>query len=202
MDSSTHHPLPNDDNWPDLHRGISEGDPSAFRTLISVYFPVLCAFAEKYTPDAALAKDIVQEVFIRLWSQRPAFQSLGGLKGYLFVAVRNGCLNLIRDRERLEARHQRAAPEAEDTAPIVESEYIALIYKAVRDLPEKMRVIFYLSYEKGMTVKQISLQLQMNLKAVKRQKYRAVQALQKRLGRRPGSLVLILALMQSIDYHR
>ncbi|TDW96579.1 RNA polymerase sigma factor [Dinghuibacter silviterrae] len=192
-----------DDN--DLYKGISEGDPSAFRALIALYFPVLCAFAEKYTPDAALAKDIVQEVFIKLWSRRPVFESLGGLKGYLFVAVRNGCLNLIRDRERLESRHQKAAPEPEDNdrllQNIVESEFIALIYKTVRELPEKMRVIFYLSYEEGMTVGEIALRLKMNLKAVKRQKYRAVQTLRKKLGRRPGTLLFILTVMQSIDFH-
>jgi RNA polymerase sigma-70 factor (family 1) len=189
-----------DDEWPDLHIGIATGDPAAFRRLIAIYFPVLCAFAAKYLPDSALVKDIVQEVFIKLWRQRNDFQSVHGFKGYLYTSVRNGCLNALRNKERLEARHNRAANFLESETvgvdqvitDIVESEYLALIYRAVRDLPEKMQQIFYLSYREGLSVKEISLQLHMNIKAVKRQKYRALVTLRRKLGGRQGALGLAL----------
>ncbi len=184
-----------DDDRPDLHIGISSGDPTAFRSLILLYFPVLCAFAGKYLPDEALAKDIVQEVFIRLWSGGHTFTTMQGLKGYLFVSVRNGCLNSIRDRERMEARHAKALGD-QSTADIVESEYLALIYRAVLGLPKKMQEIFYLSYREGMSVKEISLYLGMNPKAVKRQKYKALVSLRRKLGGSQGALILAMALLK------
>lgn len=193
-----------DDEWPQLHIGISTGDPTAFRKLIAIYFPVLCAFADKFVHDPAQVKDIVQEVFIKLWSQRSDFSSVQAFKAYLFTAVRNGCLNAIRNRERLEARYSRAADEMDEQEDgverilhnIVEAEYLALIYRVVREMPEKMQQVFYLSYKDGLTVKQISLQLHMNLKAVKRQKYRALVALRKKLGGQTGAIWLVLALME------
>lgn len=195
-----------DDEWPEMHLGISTGDPAAFRKLIAIYFPVLCSFADKFVHDPAQVKDIVQEVFIKLWSQRSDFSSGQAFKAYLYAAVRNGCLNAIRNRERLEARHNRAAEQIDEQVDgmeqilhsIVESEYLALIYRAVREMPEKMQQIFYLSYKDGLTVKQISLQLHMNLKAVKRQKYRALVALRKKLGGQSGALWLAIGLMEHI----
>lgn len=185
-----------DDDRPDLHIGISSGDPTAFRSLITLYFPVLCAFAGKYLPDEALAKDIVQEVFIRLWSGGHTFSTMQGLKGYLFVSVRNGCLNLIRDRGRMEARHAKARDEQNDMDIIVESEYLALIYRAVVGLPKKMQEVFYLSYREGMSVKEIAHYLNMNPKAVKRQKYKALVSIRRRLNGNQGALLVALVLLK------
>lgn len=180
--------------------GLSREDPAALQSLIHVYFPVLCKFAEKFLPDSSLAKDVVQETFINFWSAGQRFQSLKALKGYLFTSTRNGCLNMVRSRERRENRHLALAgtePEATDPVftEIVHMENIALVYEAVHSLSPKMQEIFYLSYEEGLTVKEISVRLDMKLKTVKNHKYKTLLFLRGKFGNDRGPLLLFLTLL-------
>jgi RNA polymerase sigma-70 factor (ECF subfamily) len=183
-----------------LHK-VSIGDPIALEELFRTYFPVLCKFAEKFLPDSALAKDIVQETFIKFWKSERSFESLMSLKGFLFVSTRNGCHNLNRSRGRQEKKHLAATagdPAEMDTvlAEIVHAESIALIYQVVRSIPPGMQDIFYLSYEAGMTVKEISRHLNVNVNAVKKQKHKVLVLLRSKFGhnREPflGLLILLL----------
>lgn len=166
---------------------LSRGDAAVFREVIEEYFPILCRFAQQYLPDASLAEDVVQEVFIKLWTARISFDNYKALKGYIFASTRNGCLNLSRGRDRQAHRLQDAfgsAPGFTDSVltDIVHLENLALIYQAVRSMPHKMQEVFRLSYEDGMTVRQISAHLNIKVKTVKTLKYRTLVVLKKRFG--------------------
>ncbi len=183
----------------ELLEGLSKGDPSVLRGIIALYFPILCKFAEKFLPDSSLAKDVSQETFIKLWNSRQSFDSLNALKGFLFVTTRNGCLNLIRGREREVNRHLEIHRRESSIQPymtdILLSEKLALIYQFVRSLPGPMQEIFFLSYEEGLTIRQISVRLGMKLKTVKNHKYKMLLHLRRRFGPRYGSLLLLLDLL-------
>ena len=179
---------------------LSQGDPAALRQIIEAYFPILCRFAEKYLPDSSLAKDVVQEVFIKFWGARVSFDHIKGLKAYLFVSTKNGCLNLNRGRDRQENRLQDAFggdPEAVDSVvtEIVRAENISLIYQVVRTIPGKMQEIFRLSYEDGMTVKQISAHLNMKAKTVRNYKNKTLTLLRDRFGNNRRSIWLFVMLL-------
>jgi RNA polymerase sigma-70 factor (family 1) len=187
-------------NKQELLYRLSQGDPAALEELVNAYFPVLCRFAEKFLPDSSLAKDIVQETFINLWKARKSFESLSGLKGFLYTSTRNGCLNHLRGREREENKHLAASsldPLEMDSVltEIVRAESIALIYETVRLMPEKMQEIFYLSFQEGLTVKEISISLDMNIKAVKKQKYKALVILRAKFGSNREPLLALLTLL-------
>jgi RNA polymerase sigma-70 factor (ECF subfamily) len=176
---------------------LSAEDPAALETLIRSYYPVLCRFAEKFLPDASLAKDVVQESFIKLWKSRKSFDSIEALKAYLYAITRNGCLDMIRNRSRLENRHQEAAAGMEEAlepvlTEIIRAESVALIYQVVRAMPVKMQQVVILSYREGMTVSEIASHLGMNLKAVKKQKYKALVALRGRFGKHSEPLLSVL----------
>ena len=180
--------------------GLSLGNEAALQELISAYFPVLCRFAERFLPDSSLAKDVVQETFIKLWNGRRVFESVGALKGFLFVTTKNGCLNLNRGRERQENRHLEVAgrePEAIDPiwTEMVRAENIALVYAVVRTLPAQAQEIFYLSYEEGMTVKEIAEHLDMKLKTVKNHKYKTLVHLRQKFGNQRGPLLVLLSIL-------
>ena len=186
----------------ELLENFAAGDPLALEELIGTYFPVLCSFAEKFLPDSSLAKDVVQETFIRFWNARQSFDSLNALKGYLFVSTKNGCLNVNRGRLRQENRHQEAharSSEPESTEPflaeMVRAENLALVYQVVRTLPRSMQEIFYLSYEEGMSVKEISIHLNMKLQTVKNHKYKTLLILRSKFGNHRGPLLLLLSFL-------
>ena len=186
---------------------FSVGDPAALETLIRSYYPVLCRFAEKFLPDASLAKDVAQESFIKLWKSDKSFDSLQALKAYLFAITRNGCLDMIRNRSRLDNRHQQAAADIEEAmepvlTEIIRAESVALIYQAVKAMPVKMQQVFILSYREGMTVSEIAVHLGMNLRAVKKQKYKALVALRGRFAKRREPLLSLLTTVVLMGDYR
>jgi RNA polymerase sigma factor (sigma-70 family) len=183
-----------------LLAGLSGGDPRALKRLIGDYFPILCRFAEKFLADPSLAKDVVQETFIKLWATRSSFGSFPALKGFLYVATKNACLNLNRGRERQEVRHRTVAGQEPDSADpvwteMVRAENIALIYRVVRTLPPAAQEVFYLSYEEGLTVGEIAVRLKMKLKTVKNHKYKTLVLLRNKFGTQRGPLLALLAIL-------
>ena len=179
---------------------LFQKEGAALQMLFETYFPVLCHFAGGFLPDESLAKDIVQETFIKLWHSNRRFDTLAGLKSFLFTVTKNACLNWIRDNKRLEDRHRNAhglVPDEEDETfnNIVLAESIALIYNEVRTMSPKMQEIFFLSYEHGLSVSEIAAQLNMNVKAVKKQKYKSLAALRTKFSQNPKLLVLLLPLI-------
>lgn len=179
---------------------FSAGDPLALKALVDNYFPVLCRYAQKMLPDGSLAKDIVQETFIKLWKYEGSFSTLAGLKGFLFTATRNGCLNLIRGREREEIRHSKLAADSPVTTDtllneILQAESVALIYQAVRRLPEKMREVLFLSFREGLTTAEIAAKLNTTEKNVRKRKYKALISLRKQFQHPGKPLLLILSLL-------
>ena len=191
--------MPELSNNEELLSKLSERDPAALETLMEIYYPALCRFAGSFLTDASLAKDIVQDTFINYWRSEHHFPSLNNLKAFLLVSTRNGCMNYLRGRERLERTHKAASAamplETESIyADIVKNELIALIYETVAQMSPRMQEIFYLSFREGMTVKEISAHLDMNLKAVKKQKYKALVMLRSKFGSKRDLLPILLAI--------
>lgn len=179
---------------------LSRKEGASLQMLFETYFPVLCHFAGRFLPDTAAAKDIVQETFIKLWHSDRHFDTLTGLKSFLFTVTKNACLNWLRGNERLENKHRQAqglSAEEENNifSNIVVAESIALIYNEVRSMSPKMRQIFLLSYEQGLSVSEIAAHLNMNVKAVKKQKYKSIIALRTKFSRNSGSLAILLSLL-------
>ncbi len=183
---------------------LAKEDPAALQTLIDVYYPFLCRFAEKYLPDASLAKDVVQETFIKFWNARQVFGSAGALKGYLFTSTRNGCLNLLRGRKNEADRHRKIAGNGMEVVEsvmtdIVRAESLALVYQVVRGMSKPRQEVFYLSYEEGLTVKEISERLDMKLKTVKSHKYETMLILRNKFAGRHGALLILFTVTLNQD---
>jgi RNA polymerase sigma-70 factor (family 1) len=181
-------------------RRLSQKDPAALQELVETYFPILCQFAERFVSDADLAQDIVQETFIKFWQYKGHFESFSGLKAFLYTVTRNGCLNMQRAREREERRYQRilgpAVPENEFIYDeIVRSEYLYKINQVVRELPAKMREVFLLSFEEGLSIEEISQKMGISVKTVRNQKYKSLVILRKRFARSGAEMVLLLPFL-------
>lgn len=68
------------------------GDAAAFEHLFQAYYEPLCAFAFRYVQSAAIAEDIVQDIFTQLWECRTTWAIQGSPRSYLCSAVRNRAL--------------------------------------------------------------------------------------------------------------
>jgi RNA polymerase sigma-70 factor (ECF subfamily) len=75
---------------------LREGDVRVFEQCYNTYRKPLQAAAFVLLQDEEEAKDVVQELFIDLWEKKSYMTITGSVKSYLFIAVKNRCLNQLR----------------------------------------------------------------------------------------------------------
>ncbi|SHM48867.1 RNA polymerase sigma-70 factor, ECF subfamily [Chitinophaga jiangningensis] len=181
-----------------LLRELTLQNNDAFAELVKLYFPVVCHYASGLLSQQAQVQDIAQESFIALWRYQGRFDSMPALRKFLFITTRNACLNANRSREReLLRNHAVAANEMDNDGQrqLVEAETLALIYQEVALMPARMKEIFYLSVEEGLSLQEIADKLKLQLQTVKNQKYKAFELLRKKFGHDPKVLQLLLRLL-------
>lgn len=146
----------------------------------------LVFYALKFVKDYEVAKDLVQDAFFGLL-KRTEKEGIENLKSYLFRAVRNNCLNHLThqkvENEFQEIEIERSNREVTyyDThTTLVENELQQKLEEAIDDLPEHYRVPFMLSRFEDLKNKEIANQLQLPLRTVETQIYRALTILRKK----------------------
>src|SRR5690606_18412305 len=82
----------------DLTALLKEGNEEAFSKIFNRYQSLLFDFAYKRIHDKDEAKDIVQEIFVRLWNNRADLEIRISLRSYLYRAVLNEMLNALRHK--------------------------------------------------------------------------------------------------------
>jgi len=80
----------------DNRRIIIKKDKKIFKNLYEKYYSQAVLFATSIVYDKEEAKDIVQEVFFYLWDNADNIRIKTSIKQYIFTAVKNKSLNLIR----------------------------------------------------------------------------------------------------------
>jgi len=173
----------------ELMEHIRRGDRYAFEKLFREWYPRLCYFASRYVGSTDISRDVVQEVFIRLWDRREEIDIQFSVKAYLYRAVKNQALSHLRSTKQEMALHE--IPEKEDAS---ESSYLLddeslfgsknfskLIWREVEELPEQRRTIFVLYRKHGLSYKEIAAVLGITRKTVENQMGRSLMFLRQRL---------------------
>lgn len=106
----------------------------------------MCLFANRYLSDPELSKDAVHDVFIILWESSVQLDKLYNEKGYLYILVRNHCLDILRKqsvRHKYSQSQEWTEKESDDflEMEILREETYRLLEKAVDRLPERSREI-------------------------------------------------------------
>ena len=168
---------------------IRRGDAEAFEALFREHHAGLCRFAEGYVRDAAVAEELVQDVFFELWRGRGTWELRATLRAYLFGAVRNRALNHLKraSRERGWLARIRREGDPADPSPSPEraageSEAAAAVARAVARLPERARMAVELRWHHGLRHGEIAEVMGISVKGVENQLGRALKALRGMLG--------------------
>lgn len=162
---------------------IRESDKAAFETIVKRYYTTLCSFACHIVKDRQSAEDIVQEVFVKLWTGRNHSAEISSLKDYLFVSTRNSSLNHIRsDKRQMNRLRKMEQEEEENIWPyVVEEETSRLLLEAIAQLPARSAEVMRLSLE-GLSLEKIAGQMNISVNTVKSLKYEAIRKLRNLLG--------------------
>lgn len=186
-----------------MHR-IAEGDQNAFRELFEQYWDNIYGVAYLMTKDAAAAKDIVQEVFVKLWMQRSTLAEKDDFRSFVFIVARNHIFNELRNRKRQEAVIEQLKAyfeeRLEDTEhQVLHKESTELIYAAVESLSQQQKEIYLLSREKGWRRQDIADHLGISVSTVKTHLSRALDHIREHLERHAGSpIVLLVSVLRAL----
>lgn len=150
-----------------------DGGRSAFEKIFRAYYEQLHRFAFTYVRCREQAEDIVQTIFFRIWEHKEEWDPPGKVRHYLFNAVRNEALNVIRHK------NVKADSEAEvvDLFKDLKSrsyeeenpEFVELrkaIQKEIDSLPERCREIYLLNRRSGLTYTEIADYLDISINTV------------------------------------
>lgn len=145
-----------------------------FELIFKQYYRQLCSFAFGFMKQTDDAEEIVQDVFVNLWKNKDSLHITVSLKAYLFLSVRNACLNKLKHikiREQYKQFNQDKLNNSfDDVQKSVESdETEQAIWKAIDKMPKERRKVFVLSRFDGLSYKEIAEKLNISTKTVENQ---------------------------------
>lgn len=197
--------VPNIEN---LINNLRSGNEESFITVFNSYFPRLCRFAATYIIDEPVAKDIVQEAFIKLWETRKNLHEDASIFAYLLIIIKNKCLDYLKHKQ-IEYKYQKHQIQHHTE---LELNYYALkrleidfldykeineiIERTINLLPEKCQQVFKMSRFEHLSNAEIAEKLNIGTKAVEANMTRALKIFRREL----KDYISILVFLQ-IPFH-
>ena len=169
----------------DILQNLNKGKECALKEIYRLFFHALCAFGTRFVKNDAAVVDIVQEVFIKVWARRTDFQSIYSLRSFMYLSVRNACLNYNRDYARVRKisfndSELETFAEVRENDFMIEEDVHRQIRNEVERLPEAMRKVFNLTLL-DMSIPEIAKTLDISENTVRNQRARAREILRARL---------------------
>ena len=171
---------------PEVLRRAQRGDERAFALILRAYETPIFNYVYRIVGDRALAEDLTQEVFVRVFQALPRFSLRCKFTTWLFQVTKNRVLDELRARER---RPQTVvaiedAPRLELVDPPVErQETIDAVWRAVRELNPDLKMALLLRDVAGLTYNEIADSLEITLATVKWRIFKAREEVQHALAR-------------------
>lgn len=136
-------------------------DQCAFRILFRHYYTALFQFAVSIVKMRETAEEIVEDVFIKVWDKRKRMTEIANLRLYLYVSVKNHCLNYVTrrgttteiDLDQLDVVCAELVPSPEDL--LVASELLQKLNKSIHELSPKCRIVYKMVKENGLSYKEV-----------------------------------------------
>jgi RNA polymerase sigma-70 factor (ECF subfamily) len=174
----------------DLIEGCRRGERDAFRALFEAYQDKIYSIALRFSGNEAVAMDIAQDTFLKLFSSMADFRGDSSFGTWVYRLVVNSCL----DHKR---RSWRLIPIADDVMAVLRAPGDALhgllhremrgrVRGAVEKLPAEQRIVVVLRYTEGLGYEEIAAVLGCSMGTVASRLNRAHKALGKRLSHLKG----------------
>lgn len=164
-----------------LIAAIRNDDYASYNRLFVRYYSRLCQYVYSWLENKEDTEDLVQELFLSLWSSRKKNEVRENVSGYLFKMAKNMSLNHIRA-----AKNYRILLEKQSNTPLhyeedllETDEFRIALYDCIERLPDRSREVFMLHRLKGLKQKEISEMLSISVKTIKNQIWMSLQKLKR-----------------------
>jgi RNA polymerase sigma-70 factor (family 1) len=163
---------------------LMAGKEDALDHYFRLHFDSLTWFAFKLLGDKPTAEDVAAEAFVKLWKHRFQLSGTGSIKAWLFMSVKNSCMDQLRKLKRIRVHQSglKSAEVSEDSIlqSMIEAETFRQILDCVDLLPPRIREVFQLFYFQGMSYEQIASLLHTSPNTVRNQRARAIEILREK----------------------
>jgi RNA polymerase sigma-70 factor (ECF subfamily) len=193
---------------------VKAGDELSFELLLRKYRSPLVNFLYRMVRDRAVAEDLAQEVFLRVYRARQEYAPSAKFTTWMFRIATNLALNSVRDNRHRQmeismdqtlerGEDEQRALEVPDRSPSVEQELVERcraesIMKAIHSLPEKQRAAVLLHKYQELDYDEIARVLECSESALKSLLFRAYETLRVEL----APLVSPTVRMNRVPVHR
>lgn len=189
----------------DQFRAFKEGDDFAFNFFFNKYYNRVLGFSIQFLYDKDEAKNVTQEVFLKLWINKDKIETANGILPFLYTYAKSICLNLLRhnkvkDKFKNELLNQK---ERELDTQILNSihfdsleltELEVLINKVIAELPEKTKQVYLKKRFENKKNEEIAIEMGVTQKAVEAHMTKALKILKEQLSDYLPSFIIITLL--------
>jgi len=172
---------------------VKDGDACSFELLLGKYRRPVVNYLYRMVQNQAIAEELAQEVFLRVYRARTSYEPTAKFTTWLFRITTHLALNSLRDRKG-ERRQQSLDAATEDQAPmevadvrrnreqqLVDDARLESVRAAVAGLPDKQRAAVLMHKYQELDYAQIAGVLGCSVSAVKSLLFRAYETLRVRL---------------------
>ncbi len=159
-------------------------DQLEFRDFVKANQNKIFRFAMRLVNREEEAKDIVQDVLIKIWDRREEIPKIENIDGWMFTVTRNLCIDRIRARkDHLDVHSQVQVVDKSDTPHDMtsKSQLMTMMRKLIDEMPEKQKMVIQLRDIDGLSYDEIAGTLNIPLAQVKVNLHRARLSLKEKI---------------------
>ena len=164
---------------------MKKGDRESFNQIFRKFYAPLVRFCIRFVADGDIAAEIVQDLFVKLWSNRERLTFNTSFESYMLTSVRNSAITYInKERAHAEANMRVYLGESDNTDPseTLQSNNLEESYRQIlKVMPEKRREVFLASRFEGLKYAEIAQKMGISQKTVEAQMSAAIKQLREGL---------------------
>ena len=161
------------------------GDRESFNQIFRRYYLPLVRFCVRFVGDDDQAAEIVQDLFVKLWSNREKLAFTTSFEAYMLRSVRNSAITFInKERAHTDANERIYTDDSDtnDPSETLQSNNLEASYqKVLATMPEKRRDVFLASRFDGLKYAEIAQKFGMSQKTVEAHMSAAIKQLREGL---------------------
>ena len=184
---------------------LAQGSEYAFTQILDAYQDRVFGIAFRYLKSRENAKEIVQEVFLKVWNRRIAFAEVRNLEAFIFTATKNLTLNYLEKlahewsaQYQFTRNHDSNGVSNSVEHHILDQQNEELLKQTLQMLPPHQMQVYQLARVEGLSYEEIANRLSITVNTVKYHMKMAHKFLRVRLV--PHTTIIALPLLLSILY--
>ena len=184
-----------------LLKKISDDDYFAYAEVFDHYSPVINRFIVKFVKSSAIAEDLSQEIFLKIWEQRGNLKEVKEFQSYVFTLAKNHTLNFLRRvavenkaKSEILSHYHYQENTVEDTMQT--KQYFSYLNVLLKTLSPQSREVFKLCREEKNSYHEVSEKLGISTNTVKKHMVKSMKSIKYAVERDLGiSFILLIYIL-------